>query len=472
MFRQKINKNGKAGIIIPTGIATNDTTKDLFSSCIKDKQLESFYGFINSKKIFKDVKDYITFALITLGKSDISRFCFSLTDVQQIQDKSRIFKLTLSDLERINPNTKTAPVFRTNIDSELTKKLYSKASAVINETTNTNFWGVSFFTLFHMSNDSNFFIDFFADGLLPLYEAKMIYHFDHRFSTYENATEQNINEGNLPQLNSIEHSDPNKIIKPHKWINKNIVNKYFDRINYSKKYCVGFRGITGNASERTLIFSYLPKSGVGNSCPIIKFKDEIKSYETLLFVSGMNNLLTDYVARQKIGGPNLNFFILKQLPVFQIKDYTIYSELVILKSFELTYTSWDIKAFADDVWKEADEDLRAELKKQWEENKAITGGHEWNPPDWCEIDKEGCPLPPFKWDEERRAVLKAELDAIYAKLYGLTTEELRYILDPQDVYGPDFPGETFRVLKEKEIRLYGEYRTRRLVLEAWERLNK
>ena len=69
------------------------------------------------------------------------------------------------------------------------------------------------------------------------------------------------------------------------------------------------------------------------------------------------------------------------------------------------------------------------------------------------------------------APLLANGDAIYAKLYGLTTEELRYILDPQDVYGPDFPGETFRVLKEKEIRLYGEYRTRRLVLKAWERLN-
>jgi len=112
------------------------------------------------------------------------------------------------------------------------------------------------------------------------------------------------------------------------------------------------------------------------------------------------------------------------------------------------------------------------LRTQWEENKAKTGGHKWAPPEWCEIDKDGCPMPPFKWDEDRRAVLKAELDAIYARLYGLTTDELRYILDPQDVYGPDFPGETFRVLKEKEIRNYGEYRTKRLVLEAWERMNK
>lgn len=74
---------------------------------------------------------------------------------------------------------------------------------------------------------------------------------------------------------------------------------------------------------------------------------------------------------------------------------------------------------------------------------------------------------PFKWDEDRRALLRAKLDAIYAKLYGLTYDELRYILDPQDVYGPDFPGETFRVLKDKEIKAYGEYSTRRLVLEAW-----
>lgn len=77
---------------------------------------------------------------------------------------------------------------------------------------------------------------------------------------------------------------------------------------------------------------------------------------------------------------------------------------------------------------------------------------------------------PFRWDEERRVILRSELDAYYARLYGLTRDELRYILDPQDVYGPDFPGETFRVLKEKEIRKYGEYRTRRLVLEAWDRM--
>ena len=80
--------------------------------------------------------------------------------------------------------------------------------------------------------------------------------------------------------------------------------------------------------------------------------------------------------------------------------------------------------------------------------------------------------PPFVWDPDRRALLRAELDAYYAYLYGLTRDELRYILDPTDVMGPDYPSQTFRVLKERETKQYGEYRTKRLVLEAWDRLQQ
>ena len=100
---------------------------------------------------------------------------------------------------------------------------------------------------------------------------------------------------------------------------------------------------------------------------------------------------------------------------------------------ELVYTAWDMKPFAEDM---------------------------------------GYHGEPNRWDEERRAHLRAELDAYYARLYGLTRDELRYILDPKDVYGGDFPGETFRVLKDKEMRQYGEYRTRRLVLEKWDGMEK
>jgi hypothetical protein len=179
----------------------------------------------------------------------------------------------------------------------------------------------------------------------------------------------------------------------------------------------------------------------------------------------------DFVARQKTGNVKLMHYVFKQLAVLAPDRYSGSDVLFIVAHvLELTYSAWDIKALADDLWRDSDENLRRLIRCRWEENKEATGGHEFRPPEWAEIAHDGIPLPPFKWDEERRARLRAELDAYYAHLYGLTRDELRYILDPKDVYGPDFPSETFRVLKEKEERLYGEYRTRRLVLEAFDKL--
>ncbi len=143
---------------------------------------------------------------------------------------------------------------------------------------------------------------------------------------------------------------------------------------------------------------------------------------------------------------------------------------ILPRILELTYTAWDLKPFADDIWAETDETLRSAIRKQWEENASVTGNNRNTTlPDWLKIlyslnpdnpNKNACPLPPFVWNEDRRAKLKAELDAYYAKLYGL-----------QDVFGKDFPGETFRVLKEKKIKQVGEYRTKRLVMEAWDNVS-
>jgi len=75
---------------------------------------------------------------------------------------------------------------------------------------------------------------------------------------------------------------------------------------------------------------------------------------------------------------------------------------------------------------------------------------------------------PFAWNPDRRAILRAEIDAFFARKYTLSRDELRYILDPADTHGPDYPSQTFRGLQQGEIRKYGEYRTRRLVLGAWD----
>src|SRR5688572_10923465 len=141
----------------------------------------------------------------------------------------------------------------------------------------------------------------------------------------------------------------------------------------------------------------------------------------------MNSLVCDYIARQKVAGVNYTFGYLRQIATPLPTAFTWQQqELVSRCVLELTYTACDLTPWARD------------------------------------LDYDGLPL---RWDPGRRAVLRAELDAFYAHLYRLTRDELRYILDPADVMGPDYPSETFRVLRENEEREFGEYRTGRLVLE-------
>ena len=149
----------------------------------------------------------------------------------------------------------------------------------------------------------------------------------------------------------------------------------------------------------------------------------------------------------------MNYFIYKQLPILSPSDYTETDlSFITPRVLELTFTATDITPWAEDV------------VSQWK-----LGDGSWKPDTPEPIRRS--PLAPFPFDPERRAELRAELDAYYARLYGLDRDELRYILDPEDVMGNDYPSETFRVLKDREIREHGEYRTQRLVLEAWDRIH-
>ena len=153
--------------------------------------------------------------------------------------------------------------------------------------------------------------------------------------------------------------------------------------------------------------------------------------QTPLLLANLNALVFDYVAKQKIPGTNVSYFMVAQLPVLPPAAYSTKDIIAIrTRSVELTYSAQDLEPFV-----------------------AEFGAGSVKP----------------TWNVERRAALRAELDAYYAYLYGLTRRELEYILDPKAVMGEDYPSETFRVLKENEIKEFGEYRTQRLVLEAWDR---
>ena len=423
--RNLISPTGRVGIIVPTGIATDDTCKNFFGDLTQKQNLASLYDFENREKLFAAVDSRMKFSLLGMSNQAIQQanFSFFLTQPRQIENEARVFQLSPKDIALINPNTLTCPVFRSRTDAELTKKIYQRVPVLENEKTDSNPWGISFMTMFHMSNDSGLFKNEAGNNLLPLYEAKMFHQFDHRWATY---TEY----GSTRDLTDEEKSDLACKPQPRYWVDKQEVeNKLGEKWN--KDWLLAFRDITNPTNERTAIFSLLPKVAVGNNAPVMTLAIKKANLASCL-LGNLNSLVFDFVARHKVGGTHMNFFIVKQLPVIPPETYTEEDiKFISSRVLELVYTAWDMQPFAKDMGYDGE---------------------------------------PFIWDEQRRVKLRAELDAYYAKLYGLTRDELRYILDPADVYGEDFPSETFRVLKNKEINKYGEYRTQRFVLEAWDRM--
>lgn len=500
LARHTLSPDGCAGLILPIGIATDSFNQYFFADLVNSQSLVRLLGFENEAFIFPGVHHAFKFCSLTISgtgrryeQADFAFFCRQFRDVD---DKERHFFLLKSDFALLNPNTQTCPIFRTGADADLTKSIYQRVPVLQNDATAEDPWTFKGMLMFMMNTDSGLFETKRLDGYVPLYEAKMMHQFDHRYATYEGASQANLNAGILPQLPAQRKADPSAAVLPHYWISASTVEARLQKWHHG--WLLGFRDITSAVVERTAICSLVPRVGVGNKIPLLLFPNAT-SCQIAGFLANANALPFDYVVRQKIAGTSLNFFIVRQLPVLPPNAYTDADLLFVTpRVLELVYTAWDMAPFAADLWADADEALRARLEEQHQACLAATGGHPWEPPDWAGGDDCPAPFAPAKWDEERRAVLRAELDAYYARLYGLTRKQLRYILDPADltpaelrdildpweevadpldpagyaarVAASDFPGETFRVLKEKEQRGLGEYRTRRLVLEAWDRL--
>ncbi len=473
-FLRLINKKGRAGLIVPTGICTDNTTRVFFEEISTKGRLVSLFSFENEEFIFRSVHHSFRFCLLTLqgelGTTKQSEFVFFARQPDAIQDLDRCFTLSPDDILRINPNTKTAPVFRSKADAELTKKIYANAPILIDESKGKegNPWGVSFMAMFHMSNDSGLFrtarqlaeVGFVREGTdwvrsdqcpsqgaqagdgidggslpladsgmgitryVPLYEAKMIHQFDHRWAGYDEDGESSAD------LGQTEKQNPTCEPVPRYWVPETELDERLTAKGWSRGWLMGWRDITSAHVLRTVIATVFPRVGVGNKIPL--FFPNTTPHNAAGFAANLSALVFDFASRQKIGGTTLNFFIVHQLPILPPTFYTEHHlAFLVPKVLELIYTSHALAPFARDL---------------------------------------GYDGPPFAWDEKRRAYLRADLDAFYARAYGLTRDELRYILDPADVKGPDYPSETFRVLKEKEVRQYGEYLTRRLVLAAWDQM--
>ncbi|WP_096670631.1 Eco57I restriction-modification methylase domain-containing protein [Polaromonas sp. AET17H-212] len=624
---QLIAPAGRAGFIVPTGIATDDSTKAFFGDISQRGRLVSLYDFENSSGIFPSVHRSFKFSLITLGSALAAEFVCFATQVSHLIEPQRRFTLTPEEFRLINPNTGTCPIFRSQWDAALTKKLYRAAPVLIAEgkgegELDVNPWGIRFSAMFHMSADSGLFRDTPAASgeppRLPLYEAKMIHQFDHRWATYVDAPDK-LNGLDTADLTDAQRADPSCTVRPRYWVDQaqvlariarvpsrvasawlvwhetalapdatsntsldpvfleaskessskltlalagwvageifrhsagqptqasatdkpgwstavawkatqtaeavlanqhptlamalkqdntsgkkalpaftkwalqdadvglsdaelaelevlqkppttnvagsatvsiaahasstwtrgtfglDFMDAWMDR--RSPRWLMGWRDICRATDERTVIASVVPRVGVGHTMPLLYSTQPPHLQAAML--GNWSSLIFDYIARQKVGGTHLTYGYLKQFPVIPPDRYTAVDlEFIVPRVLELTHTANDMQAWSDDL---AAYDPRP-LEKR---------------------------TTPFGWHPERRAQLRSELDTYYANLYGLTRDELRYILDPADApFGPggallglDYPSETFRGLKSKEERAFGEYRTRRLVLEAWD----
>jgi hypothetical protein len=417
--------HGRAGFIVPTGIATDDGNKAFFADITQHGRLVSLYDIENRGGVFPSVHRSYKFCLLTLGAVERAQFVCFAAQVTDLADPRRRFTLTPDEFRLLNPNTLTFPVFRSERDAELTKKIYREVPVLIDENrSDGNPWGITFAQgLFNMTSDSHLFADAAGESMLPLYEAKMIHQVDHRWATYTN-------DRSSRDVTATEKSDANFEVKPRYWVESEEVTQRLVVKAWPYQWLMAWRDICRATDERTVISTVVPLAGTGNTIPQYFPTVEAKLIAALL--GNWCSLVLDYCARVKVGGTHLTYFYLKQLPFLPPDKYSDADlDFIVPRVLELTYTAHDLKPWAQDLGYDGE---------------------------------------PFTFDRERRAELRGDLDAYFARLYGVTRDELRYILDPADVMGDDYPSETFRVLKNREIRELGEYRTGSLVLEAWDKL--
>ena len=554
---------GRAGVIVPTGIATDSSTSAFFGDLVARNRLSALYDFENREKLFASVDSRVKFSILAMGPSTRARFASFLLNTQLLEDKVRQVELEPDDIRLMNPNTLTAPLFRARADRDLTRKLYHAAPVLIRERPNhpdgdENPWGITFQRLFDMSNDSGLFKTtdqlgaqgFWRHGsdwhhedgrhYVPLFEAKMIHHFDHRFGSYA-GLEARPADGSLPETPDSLKKNPDYEADPWYWVPADEtalrvarvpsrLKQYFRKENaegclkvlaewvlgtldpedldlanlvqttrrtvnrlrevlgaralerdivgarvvtwLSKalanarkmqretplseddlsfiragptdpleltgalidrkqpRWLMGWRDITNATNERTVISAVFPNVAAGDKLLIMHHTRAADS--AVPVAANLISVVLDYAARQKIGGTSFKYYYIKQLPLlspvqFSAEDYAFLTSCVL----ELTYTSHSMRLWAQDL--------------------GYNGG-------------------PFAFDPDRRALLRARLDAFFARKYDLNRNELRYLLDPVDTMGVDYPSETFRGLKRKELQRFGEYRTQRLVLAAFDKL--
>jgi hypothetical protein len=509
---------GRVGCIVPSGIATDDTTKFFFQDLMDSRSLVSLYDFENRDAIFPGVHRSYKFSLLTLSGQDRpartgAQFVFFAHNTEELKEPERRFTLSAEDIALLNPNTRTCPIFRSQKDAEITKAIYRRVPVLIQEgPPEVNPWGITFMRMFDMANDSHLFRTreqleaegwhlegnvFHRDGekYLPLYEAKMVHHFDHRWASYEGLETRDVTLA--------EKQDPAALALPRYWVPEGEVdNCLLDK--WKRSWLLGWRDICRSTDERTVISGIVPKSGCGDKFLLIL----PSSYKTVspIIEANLDSFALDYIARQKLGGVSLKYYTFKQLPILPPSTYQQSTPCLALPALpqpdsshacDLSLAAESRKAFrrisavpgsmgipsameasSTSTARECRQDGHAPRIESPRESSlspyslppdslSLPSLASWLLPRVLELTYTAHDLapfardcgydgPPFRWDEERRFLIRCELDAAYFHLYGISRDDADYIL------------ETFPIVKRKDEQRHGEFRTKRVILEIYD----
>jgi hypothetical protein len=441
--------NGRVGLLVPSGIATDHTTKDFFSELTRSERLAGLYDFENKAPIFPDVHRSYKFCVLLFGgkakKFDEADFVFFAREMDELRDKKRLISLSAKDFKLLNPNTQTCPIFRSSKDAELTKAIYKRVPVLVdnNRKEGGNPWGIKFFTMFHQTNDAELFKDaeelkkagFKLDGniwkkrkqvFLPLYEAKMIQMYDHRAAGVIVKTENWFRQGQTDETSLVQHQNTEFVVEPRWWADKEVVEKTLGET--APPALLAFKNVTSPTNQRTMIAAFIPTVGVINSAPLIRVGEEISPRLQSCLLANLNSFVLDYVARQKIGNVNLNFFLIEQFAMFAPDFYAekcpwdkklTLEKWISERVLKLTCTSNDMRPLA-------------------EATRFKDGVH--------------------KWKEDDRAELMAGLDAAYFLLYGLEREDVEYMLS------------TFSGARAEDERIFSAGRPFERILRHYDKL--
>lgn len=339
-----------------------------------------------------------------------------------------MFALTPEEIALLNPNTGTCPVFRTRRDAEITLGIYARLPVLIKESDpDGNPWGVTFGTMFHMANDSHRFRtreeltatgweaagNHYVNGdrvMLPLYEAKMVDAYNHRAADVVKSATAVKRQNQPAYLTADAWASASRLAVPGNWVDR------AETPPGTPPGHLAFLRISSPTNQRTMISAILPPAAIGDSVFLLHTRN---AHDSAALVAHFNSFVYDYVTRQKAAGLNLNFFYVRQLPVLPPATVHRHTEFLTPRVLELTCTAHDMSPFAADL--------------------GDTGG-------------------PFRWDEERRRRIRAELDAFFFHLYGIGRADTAYILD------------TFPIVRRKDEARYGGYRTKDLILTAYDHM--